>query len=189
MREARSGQRGKGNSSAGGRRHVARRSSATAWRAWLALGLLLLAGVALAGCGDGGGRPLPADWRGRDLTEPGWANGTLKPGWGLGLEYVWPAGAEIEWDWFVNGSGVLHYQVVRVEQGQAQPLLSRFGNESTAGLTVPRAGAHQILWRNEGYLDVRFWYKVPEGHGTPRLYSPTQGPDCTVVLARPSSVC
>lgn len=150
----------------------------SAWRAASLLCLLMLSGVALAGCGDPG-RELPPEWRGRDLTEPGWADATLKPGWGLGLEYVWPVGTEVEWDWFVvNGTSRLHYQVVRVENGQAQPLWSRIANESASRLTVPRPGAHQILWRNEGFLDVRFWYKVPEGHGAPRLYSPTEGPDC-----------
>lgn len=151
----------------------------------------LLAGVMLAGCGggDGGGRELPPEWRGRDVAEPGWAEGALKPGWGLGLEYVWSAGTEVEWDWFVNGSGILHYQVVRIEDGRAQTLLSRFGNESVDGLTVPRAGAHQILWRNEGFLDLRYWYKVPEGHGAPRSYPPSEGPDCTVLLADLGSAC
>ncbi|HUR24498.1 MAG TPA: hypothetical protein VM327_00595 [Candidatus Thermoplasmatota archaeon] len=151
----------------------------------------LLASVALAGCGGAGRgeRALPPEWRGRDLTEPGWANGTLKAGWGIGLEYVWSAGTEVQWDWFVNGSGTLHYQVARMQDGRAQTLLSRFGNDSVDGLTIPAAGAHQVLWRNEGFLDVRFWYRVPEGHGAPRLYSPTQGPDCTFLLDSIGSTC
>ena len=155
----------------------------SAGRALGVLGLVLLSGVALAGCGGSGGHELPPEWRGRDLAEPGWANGTLKVGWALGLEYVWPAGREVEWDWFVNGSGFLHFKVVRVENGQAETLRGTSTNESADGLTVVRSGAHQMLWRNEGFTDVRFWYQVPEGHGTPRLYSPTQGPDCTVLLA------
>jgi hypothetical protein len=154
-----------------------------AWRPASLLGLLLAAGVALAGCGDGGGRELPPEWRGRDLDEPGWTEGTLKPGWGLGLEYVWSAGAPVEWDWLVNGSGVLHYQVVRIEDGEARPLVSMFANESADGLTVPRGGAHQVLWRNEAFAETRFWYRVPEGHGAPRPYSPSEGPDCVVLLA------
>jgi hypothetical protein len=184
---ARPRQRGKGKSSAGGRRAVqGTAAAASAWRAAPLLAQALLS-VALAGCGAGDGdRSLPPEWRGRDLEEPGWANGTLKPGWGLGLEYVWSAGTPVKWDWFADvgdGRGILHFQVVRIEGGEAQPLVSSFANESADGLTVPRAGAHQILWRNESPLDVRFWYKVPEGHGAPRAYSPAEGPDCILLLA------
>lgn len=140
---------------------------------------LLLAGLALAGC-SGEGRQLPPEWRGRDLSEPGWASATVQPGWGIAMEYVWSSGTAVEWDWFVNTSAVpavLHFKVVRIENGQARALLSQFGNESAAGLTVPQAGAHQILWRNEGGRDVPFSYKVPEG-GLLRSYSPTEGLDC-----------
>jgi hypothetical protein len=176
---ARRRQRGKGKSGAGRRRGVARGPAAS--RKACALAAWLLPCLALAGCGDAG-RELPPEWRGRDLEEPGWANGTLQPGWALGLEYVWPAGAEVRWDWFVEGPGVLHFQVLRVEGGEAQPIRGTFDDESASTLTVIRSGAHQILWRNEGSLDVRFWHQVPEGHGGPRLHSPTEGPDCTFRL-------
>jgi hypothetical protein len=142
------------------------------------LAACVVSALASAGCSDSEGRDLPPEWRGRDLTEPGWAEGAVPRGWALGLEYVWSSGKEVRWDWFVNGSGILHFQVVRMQDGEAQPLVSRFGNESAAGLTVPQPGAHQILWRNEGPVEMRFWYHVPDGHGAPRLYSPTEGPDC-----------
>lgn len=133
----------------------------------------------MAGCGEAGGRELPPEWRGRDLTEPGWTEWQLRPGWGLGVEYVWSSGTEVQWDWLVNGSAVLHFKVVRVQDGQTQTLVQRFGNESAASLTVPQAGVYQFLWRNEiGMLDVPFWYHIPEG-GLPRSYPPSEGPDCT----------
>ncbi|MHB1260720.1 MAG: hypothetical protein ACYC2H_03290 [Thermoplasmatota archaeon] len=147
------------------------------WSLLPTLAGLLFAGLVLAGCSGSDGRELPAEWRGRDLTEPGWASTTIQPGWGLAVEYVWSSGTAVEWDWFVNGSAVLHFKVVRMQDGQARTLLSLFGNESAAGLTVPQAGAHQLLWRNEGSREVPFSYKVPEG-GLLRSYSPTEGPDC-----------
>jgi hypothetical protein len=147
------------------------------------LATLLVAGLALAGCSDDGGRELPPEWRGRDLAEPGWANGTIRPGWALGVEYVWSSGTAVEWDWLLDGPGVLHFKVVRMQDGKAQPMVSHFANESAAGLTVPQAGAYHILWRNEGFPEQTLWYKVPEGHSGPRLYTASDGPDCTVLLA------
>jgi hypothetical protein len=149
---------------------------------------LLLAALALAGCGEDAGRDLPPEWRGRDLSEPGWASAMLQPGWGLGLEYAWSSGHDVQWDWLVNGSTVLHYRVVRVENGKSQTIQSMFGNESVGGFTVIQSGQHQLLWRNEGFLAVPFWYKVPEG-GIVRSYSPTQGPDCTFRLSSAGTAC
>jgi hypothetical protein len=171
-------ERDKGQSRAGGRAGVQ-----TLRAAPLLCGLLLVA-LALAGCGGNGGRQLPPEWRGRDVAEPGWASARLQPGWGLGLEYAWSSGKEVQWDWVVNGSAPLHYRVVRVENGRAQTIQSMFANESAAGFTVIQSGQHQLLWRNEGFLDSFFWYKVPEG-GLVRSYSPTEGPDCTFLLGAP----
>jgi hypothetical protein len=171
---------GKGKSSAGTRRRV----PGSPLSALLLPSLLLC--MALGGCAGepGRGRDLPPEWRGRDLAEPGWESVTLRGGWGSALEYVWSSGTDVRWDWLVNGSSVLHFKVVRIEDGQARTLLSQFSDESASGFTVPQAGQYQILWRNEGSLDISFWHRLPEG-GLPRSYSPAEGPDCTALLRAP----
>lgn len=141
----------------------------------LVLALLLGSAVA-AGCGEPG-RELPAEWKGRDVEAAGWQDGDLRAGWTLGIEYVWSSGTVVRWDWLTNGTAPLHFQVVRMEEGRAQPLVGQIRDESAGQVTTPVAGAHHILLGNEGFTPVQFWYNLPEG-GITRVYPPGESPDC-----------
>jgi hypothetical protein len=139
---------------------------------------LLLASVLAAGC-SAPGEPLPPEWKGRDLREPGWANGTLQTGWTMGLEYSWPSGQSVQWDWLTTDGKVLYFQIVRMEDGQPQAMVGQHRDNSTGRITTPVSGAYQLVFRNEGFSDAALWYKVPEGYAQ-RLYPPGQGPSCFI---------
>jgi hypothetical protein len=145
--------------------------------------LALLLGAALAGCSDAG-QPLPPEWKGRDLRQPGWANATLQAGWTLGVEYVWSSGQPVQWDWLTEGKPVLYFQVMRMENGQGQTLVGQHRDNSTGRITVPVGGQHEVLFRNEGFAEAKLWYKLPEG-GILRMYPPGQGPGCFFLLDGP----
>lgn len=149
----------------------------------LAIVALLLASVLAAGCSQGS-RSLPPAWKGRDLTQPGWANGTLRVGWTFTLEYVWSSGTTVQWDWLTNGTTILYFQVVRMENGQQVPLVGQHRDQSSGRLTVPQGGQYDMIFRNEDVADAAFWYKVPEGY-SPKLYPPGEGPGCSLVPIPP----
>lgn len=143
----------------------------------LAVVALVVASVLTAGCSQA--RTLPPAWKGRDLTQPGWNNGTLRVGYSFVLEYVWSSGKTVQWDWLTNGTTILYFQVVRMENGQQVPLVGQHRDQSSGRLTVPQGGQYDIIFRNEDNSDAAFWYKVPEG-SSPRLYAPGEGPGCSM---------
>lgn len=145
-------------------------------RSFALLCLVALGAILAAGCGEAPSQ-LPPEWKGRDLDAPGWLDGELRPGWTLGLEYAWSSGKEVPWDWLTNGTARLHFQVMRMEDGRAQPVVGQVRDESSGQITAPTAGAYHILFGNEGLTTVDFWYQVPEG-GLTRLYPPGESPDC-----------
>lgn len=158
-------------------------------RASTSMAAFLLLGPLLAGCsgGDDGGRvPLPPEWRGRDLREPGWANETLQPGWTLAFEYQWSAGKRVAWDWVVVApvfetqpvrTAFAHFQLVRMDAGGARPLAAQDADQGDGERTIVQAGTHQLDWMNEWTQPVTVAVKVPEG--AMRIqYPPGQGPGC-----------
>jgi hypothetical protein len=149
----------------------------------LAVLLLLLGLVLAAGCAAPS-KPLPPAWKGRDITQPGWANGTLRTGFTFVLEYVWSSGTSVQWDWFTEGRVILYFQVVRMENGQQVPLVGQHRDNSTGRLTIPQAGQYDVIFRNEDVVDAALHYKLPEGAST-RIYPPGEGPGCTIVPLPP----
>jgi hypothetical protein len=143
---------------------------------------LLLGSVLAAGCG-GPGQDLPPEWRGHDLRQPGWQNGTLAAGWTMGLEYVWSSGQRVSWDWFTGDRAILYFQVVHMQNGQPQPMVGQHRDNSTGSITVPQGGAYQVIFRNEGSANAALWFKVPEGYSQ-RLYPPGAGPSCFFLAGR-----
>jgi hypothetical protein len=141
--------------------------------AWLALALLV------AGCSDPPAKePLPEEWRGRDLREPGWENETVPPGWTLAMEYDWPSGKRVEWDWIAIEPIFVHFQLVRFEaNGQARALVAHDAQQGEGQRTLAQGGRHQVDWMNEYSEPVTIWHHVPSG-GTRILYPPGQGPGC-----------
>lgn len=150
----------------------------------LAVLALLLGSVLVAGCGEDADEPLPPEWKGRDLREPGWSNVTLPKGWTMGLEYVWSSGYPVQWDWLTEGDAYVYFQVLRVEEGQSRTLVAQHRDNSTGRITIPVGGAHQVLFRNEGFAQARLWHDMPEG-GIQRIYKPGEEPGCFLLAAAP----
>lgn len=136
----------------------------------------LLLGVLLAGC-SGSVRTLPPEWQGRDLTQPGWDNVTLPAGYTLVKEYVWSSGTVVSWDWFTRPATPLYFQIVRMQNGQGDPLTGVHRDQDTGQLMAPQAGVYDLVWRNEVGSDTVLTLNVPEGAKT-TVYPPGQGPDC-----------
>lgn len=163
------------------------------------LAALLLLGPLLAGCsdgGDGGRTPLPPEWRGRDLREPGWSNQTLEGGWTVAFEYHWPAGKRVAWDWVVVApvfetqpvrTVYAHFQLVRMEGSTARPIVAEDGDQGAGERTIVQTGTHQLDWMNEWTEPVTIAVKVPEG-AQRILYPPGEGPGC-LVTGRTTNSC
>ncbi len=150
------------------------------------LALALLVGPALAGCsgGGGGGRaPLPEEWLGHDLREPGWQNVTLQGGETVAFEAHWNAGARVKWEYVTTAPQpppFLHFQLVRMEcndVGTARPLVSEDARDGTGERTVVQSGTHQLDWMNEWTQPLTVAVKVPSGT-TMILYAKGEGPGC-----------
>ena len=149
-------------------------------KATLALMVLLLP-VTLAGCSQD--EPLPAEWRGRDLREPGWGNTTLDSEWTLVLEYPLSSGATIDWNWFTEAEQRgLYFQVVKMEGNRPVKMAARHVSEEESQLTAPTGGVYQIIWMNDGFLPVNFHWKAREGYSQ-RMYPPNEGPGCLMMAA------
>jgi hypothetical protein len=149
---------------------------------------LLAAALLMAGCSDPAPRePLPDEWRGRDLRQPGWVNETLQPGWTLALEYQWSAGKRVDWDWVVTApvqardpvfTAFIHFQLVRFEaDGSPRAIVANDAQEGAGERTVTQGGRHQVDWMNEFNRTITLAYQLPAG-GTRILYPPGQGPGC-----------
>jgi hypothetical protein len=143
-----------------------------------ALLALLLASLLLAGCGQSA-RSLPPEWKGRDLSAPGWANSTLPVGYTLVLEYN---GRSVQWDYVVVDGTLLYFQVARVENGQPVTMVGQHNNESAGRIVTPQAGAYDLIWRNEGSAQAHLFVSVPEG-ALARMYPPGSGPGCFAMRA------
>lgn len=164
-----------------------------------ALAAFLLLAPLLSGCsgGDDGGRaPLPPEWRGRDLREPGWANETLPSGWTVALEYDWSAGKRVTWDFVVLApvfnrdpvrTAFVHFQLLRMDGGTPRPLVAQDADQGEGERTIVQSGVHQVDWMNEysGPEPVVLAYKVPDGARVIR-YPPGEGPGCLATTGRSS---
>lgn len=148
----------------------------------------ILVALLLAGCStpSGGKEPLPEEWRGRDLREPGWTNVTLEPGWTYALQYQWPSGQKAAWDWVVLGpvlsrdpvwTPYIHFQLVRAQGSSWQAVVAHDAQEGKDSRTMAQAGTYQIDWMNEFTQPIQLTYKAPTG-GTVIQYPPGQGPGC-----------
>lgn len=168
-------------------------------RARLLAAFLLLVAPALAGCsgGDGGREPLPAEWRGRDLRQPGWVNETLQAGETLALEYQWTSGKRVAWDWVVVApvqsrdpvfTAYVHFQIVRMDGGDARPLVAHDAQEGEGERTIVQAGTHQIDWMNEWTQPVTIALLAPDG-ARRIVYPPGQGPGCLTTQGRAAEAC
>lgn len=152
------------------------------------LAIALLAATALAGCGGPGGgqEPLPPEWRGRDLREPGWVNETLQPGYTVAYEYEWSAGKRVDWDWVVVApiqqrdpvfTAYVHFQLVRMDGETPKPLAAYDAQEGQGERTIVQSGTHQMDVLNEWTQPVTVAVKFPAG-AERIVYPPGQGPSC-----------
>lgn len=113
----------------------------------------------LAGCGepaaDVPGPPLPPEAPlGREAVPPYWS---------LSLDYVLPAGAELDWSW-TNGAGLpVPFRVVRSDANGTRVLYATTAAESSGSL-VTGGGAHSLVWTNEGFETLDLSFAVPEGY-------------------------
>ena len=128
----------------------------------------------LPGCA-GPGQDLPAEWRGRNLDEPGWESVTIPANWSYGVEYYLPAGRTLAWDWVAFTNGSLYFQLAL--NGQSAPLRSGHGNEGKGTYTTRLTGVYVLSWGLDGLPDTRLFHKLPEG-GLPQQWPPGEGPDC-----------
>jgi hypothetical protein len=143
--------------------------------------LALTIALALAGCADPG-QPLPPEWKGRDLREPGWTNTTLQPEWTLVLEYPLSSGSKIDWDWFAHNERMLYFQVVYMQGQQPYKMVARHLNEDRSEFSAPQGGVYQVIWMNDAVFDATFTWKAQEGYSQ-RLYPPNEGPGCLLMAA------
>lgn len=135
-----------------------------------------LIAFALAGCSDPG-PPLPEEWKGRDLRQPGWTNTTLQPEWTLVLEYPLSSGSELDWDWFAHGQRQLYFQVVYMQGQQPNKMVARHFDQDKGAISAPQSGVYQVIWMNDSVFDAPFTWKAREGYSQ-KLYSPNEGPGC-----------
>lgn len=140
--------------------------------------LVVLLSAVLAGCSDGP-EPLPPEWKGRDLRQPGWTNTTLEPEWTLVLEYPLPSGAELDWNWFTADERPLYFQLVRMENNQPVKMFGRHSAEEDASITTPKPGAYQLIWMTDAFFPQSFTWTAREGFSQ-TLYPPNEGPGCQV---------
>lgn len=139
----------------------------------------LLLVFTLAGCSTPG-PPLPEEWKGRDLRQPGWTNTTLQPEWTLVLEYPLSSGSELDWDWFTQGQRQLYFQVVYMQGKQPQKMVARHLDQDKAGISAPQSGVYQVIWMNDSIFDAAFTWKAREGYSQ-KLYPPNEGPGCLIL--------
>lgn len=138
------------------------------------LALVLL----MAGCSTPPAQePLPEEWRGRDLRQPGWVNETLQPGWTLALEYDWSSGTRVAWDWIVFEPIFVHFQILRDDPDGVEALVAHDAQEGKGERTIVPGGRHEIDWMNEFPRPVTIAHHVPAGYAKV-LYPPGQGPGC-----------
>ncbi|MFA5945054.1 MAG: hypothetical protein WC876_11390 [Candidatus Thermoplasmatota archaeon] len=142
--------------------------------------LALVLSTAMAGCGAPEA-PLPPEWRGRDLEQPGWTTSTLEPEWTLVLEYPLSSGSQLDWNWFTQvEQRQLYFQVVRIEDGEPVKIVARHASEEASQLTAPKAGVYQVFWMNDAFFATNFTWQAREGYSQ-RLYPPNEGPGCLMM--------
>lgn len=137
------------------------------------LAALAVACFVLAGCSSA--KPLPPEWKGRDLDEPGWNNLTIRANWTYSMEYYLPTGRTLTWDWVAMTDGYLYFQLAR--NGQTAPLRSGHGNEGKGSFTTTSTGVYILSWGLDGLPDTVLWHNLPEG-GAPQHWPPGEGPAC-----------
>lgn len=140
---------------------------------------VLASALLLAGC-YGPDKRLPPEWKGRDLTKPGWTNTTLQPEYTLVLEYPKESGDKIAWD-FLTANGYVYFQVLKSEGKASTKLVGRHADDEKDSLTTPSAGVYQIVWMNDAPFPLSFTWQTSEGYSQ-RLYPPNEGPGCTILL-------
>lgn len=149
---------------------------------------LLIMASALAGCSGESGPQLPAEWRGRDLRQPGWTNTTLQPEWTLVLEYPMSSGAELEWDFFTLDGKYVYFQLLKQEGGRTPTKLAgRHSVEEKDSILAPSSGVYQIVWMNDAPFEQSFTWRTSEGYSQ-RMYPPNEGPGCMFGL-RSATMC
>lgn len=136
----------------------------------------------LAGCTEAS-EPLPPEWKGRDLRQPGWTNSTLPPEWSLVLEYPLSGGTKLDWNWFSHNEKILYFQVLQSQgQQQAKKMVARHFAEDDSSVTTPQGGVYQIVWMNDSIFDVTLTWKAREG-ALQKMYPPNEGPGCVLLAA------
>lgn len=112
---------------------------------------------------------------------------SVPPYWTFALDYVLPAGAELDWSW-ANGAGLpVPYRVMHVDANGSRVVYATTAVDSEDSIVVEQDGAYSLMWTNEGFETVELEFAVPEGYVVER-WPPGKNGGCRAVALAPGQV-